>query len=388
MIGETPQSFQADVNESTITLEDFAYQLPAELIAQDPAMERDKSCLLHYDRTTKKIDHHIFHGIVSILKPSDVLVVNNTKVIPVRLIGRRANGSSVEILLIKQESGQSGLWQAMASPLKRLTKGDIVYIAGETKNHDVAVEDIFIATDGQKRLIVRLNDPDKAEQTVTLLQDAGKSPLPPYIVQSRHNTVQSRHNTVQLQDPFTREKNDLERYQTIFAKQPGAIAAPTAGLHFSSSLLDQLKAKGVLISEITLHVGPGTFKPITTSIEQHIVESEWFAISKSAVENINAAKKQGRRIIAVGTTTCRALESAAATGELQATEGSHTSLFIKPGYKFRFIDGLLTNFHLSQSSLLLLVAAFMGQQELMRTYNAAIERRYRFYSYGDAMLIV
>ncbi len=362
-----------------MALSDFAYDLPPELIAQDPATERDGSRLLCYDRKTEATAHHIFHDIVAILKSSDVLVVNNTRVIPVRLIGHKDSGVAIELLLIKQEA--SGLWQSLASPLKKLGKGDIIHVTGRTKNHSILVEDIFIAADGQKRLLVRLNDPDKGEQVFTVLQDAGKPPLPPYIVQARRNMAQ-------LQDQMIRESNDLERYQTVFAKHPGAVAAPTAGLHFASSLLDQLKARGILIYEITLHVGPGTFKPITTTIEEHSVEPEYFAISKSAAQNINAAKKQGRRVIAVGTTTCRALESAAVAGELQPTEGSYTSLFIKPGYRFQFIDGLLTNFHLSQSSLLLLVAAFMGRQELMRVYNVAIECKYRFYSYGDAMLIL
>lgn len=363
-----------------MTLSDFVYQLPPELIAQDPVAERDSSRLLYYNRQNQAVAHHIFHDIVSLLNPSDVLVVNNTQVIPVRLIGRKASGGNIEILLIKQEVGRSGLWQALAKHLKKLSKGEIIYVAGQTKTHSIIVEDIFVAADGQKRLLVKLAEPGNDKETFAILQDAGKSPLPPYIVQARHQQQQ-------LADAPERESNDLQRYQTVFAKYPGAIAAPTAGLHFSSSLLDQLKAKGILICEITLHVGPGTFKPITTSIEEHIVEPEWYTVSRSTADNINAAKREGRRIIAVGTTTCRALESAVVGGEVQATDGSYTSLFIKPDYKFKLIDGLLTNFHLSQSSLLLLVAAFMGTEKLKQVYQIAIDHKYRFYSYGDAMLI-
>ena len=279
-----------------MALSDFAYQLPLELIAQDPALKRDSSRLLYYDRKVQTIAHHIFHDIVSILKPSDVLVVNNTQVIPVRLIGRKASGSNVEIFLTKKEVGQHGLWQAMANPLKKLTRGDIINVKGKTKDHNIVVEDIFVAADGQKRLLVSLDDSGNDKQTFAILQDAGHTPLPPYIVQARQAASQSL-------DCLARENNDLERYQTVFAKHPGAIAAPTAGLHFSSSLLGQIKNKGILISEITLHVGPGTFKPITTSIEEHVVEPEWFAISETSAATINAAKMEGRRIIAVGTTS-------------------------------------------------------------------------------------
>lgn len=362
-------------------LEDFAYELPPELIAQDPAIERDKSRLLGYDRQTQKIAHHFFCDIVSILKSTDVLVVNNTQVIPVRLIGRKASGSAVELLLIKQEAGHAGVWQAMAMPLKKLKREEIIYIAGSTNKHSLTIKDIFTAADGQRRLLVKIGDSGNDEQGFAMLQDVGKPPLPPYIEQARSSQES-------FSDPIAREKNDLERYQTVFAKHPGAIAAPTAGMHFSLSLLNQLKAKGALICEITLHVGPGTFKPITTSIEKHVIEPEWYSISKLTAQNINTAKKNKQRVIAVGTTTCRALESAALSGEVQATESSSTSLFIKPGYEFKFIDGLITNFHLSKSSLLLLVAALMGKEELHRVYQIAIKHKYRFYSYGDAMLIL
>ncbi len=232
------------------------------------------------------------------------------------------------------------------------------------------------------------------DQSFAILQEAGAAPLPPYIVNARQAGVEEKESskgelgenaTNRYETKFPKNK-DLERYQTIFASEPGAVAAPTAGLHFSPDLLAAFKAKGISIYEITLHVGPGTFKPITGDIEEHSVEAEWFSISGQVCDAINNAKQAGQRVIAVGTTTCRALESACVNGKLLPQE-SYTSLFIKPGYEFKLIDGLVTNFHLSKSSLLLLVAALVGKEELMKTYQEAIEERYRFYSYGDAMLI-
>jgi S-adenosylmethionine:tRNA ribosyltransferase-isomerase len=359
-------------NRSRLNLEDFAYELPSELVAQNPVAERDQSRLLYYDRQRKNLVHYNFYDINSILKPGDVLIVNNTRVLPVRLIGKRAGGGVVELLLIRQESGCSNLWQAMAAPIKKLKPGDVICVEGKNAVHKILVENIIAAADGQRRLVVRLPGGNDKAGLFNFLQDVGLAPLPPYILRSSIDQAQA----------------DLERYQTIFAREDGAVAAPTAGLHFSSPLLALLKKNGVMVCEITLHVGPGTFKPITTNIEEHVLEPEWFAISRSVAETITTAKNYKRRVIAVGTTTCRALESATIGGELKATEGSYTSLFIKPGYQFKTIDGLVTNFHLSQSSLLLLVAALMSKEELHRAYKTAIEHKYRFYSYGDAMIIL
>ncbi len=379
-----------EIVSAELNLEDFAYQLPPELIARHPAEERDNSRLLYYNKQNKSVNHMQFSDIGTVLKAGDILVVNNTKVIPAKLIGHRQSGGGVELLLIKQEPGEPGLWQAMAMPMRKLKAGDVITIQGKENRHNIFVKDIVIAADGQKRVLIKLGSADKGDQTFTILQDAGAAPLPPYIVNARQidsgaEKIDSKDN----QAVFDKDEDieDLERYQTVFAKKPGAVAAPTAGLHFSPALLAALEKQGITICEITLHVGPGTFKPITTSIEEHVVEAEWFSIPEKVCQAINAGKKAGQRIIAVGTTSCRALESAYINGGLVAKE-SYTPLFIKPGYTFKVIDGLVTNFHLSKSSLLLLVAAFMGKDELLKTYRCAIEERYRFYSYGDAMLIL
>ena len=369
--------------KTKLDLEDFAYSLPPELIARTPAEKRDESRLLYYKRKDKSINHLSFASIGSLLKAGDVLIVNNTRVIPAKLSGHRASGGAVELLLIKKEPDKIGVWQAMAAPIKKLRVGDIIQIQGKEKKHNIHVKEIFIAEGGQKRLLIKMGDKDNEDQTFAILQDAGAPPLPPYIVNARldNNTAAQKDNLIYSQD------KDIERYQTVFAKEPGAVAAPTAGLHFSPALLASLAAQGIKIYEITLHVGPGTFKPITSSIDEHIVEPEWYSISADVCAAINASKTAGQRIIAVGTTTCRALESAFIEGQLIPST-SYTPLFIKPGYQFKLIDGLITNFHLSKSSLLLLVAAFMGRDELMRAYQTAIEERYSFYSYGDAMIIL
>ena len=392
-MSDQSEGLSADrANYNELDLEDFAYHLPPELVAQNPVEKRDGSRLLYYNRSKKTISHLKFSDIATILESGDILVVNNTRVIPAKLIGKRKSGGAVDLLLIKKEPGQAGLWQAMAMPIKKLKAGDVITINGKQKEYAISVKEIFIAADGQRRVLVSLADDNGEDQTFAILQDAGDAPLPPYIVNARHTNFE--HAGLEISEEVERsydsafpKNKDLERYQTIFAKEPGAVAAPTAGLHFSPDLIAALKAKGVLTYEITLHVGPGTFKPITTEIKHHSVEAEWFHISSEVCDALNNAKKAGRRIITVGTTTCRALESAYLDGKL-SPKAEYTSLFVKPGYQFKIIDGLITNFHLSKSSLLLLVAAFMGKDELMKTYREAIEENYRFYSYGDAMIIL
>jgi S-adenosylmethionine:tRNA ribosyltransferase-isomerase len=379
-------SIETNVDD-ILRLEDFSYELPPELIAQNPVDQRDQSRLLYYNRSKKNIRHLHFKDIANILQSGDMLVVNNTRVIPARLIGKRASGGTVELLLIKKEAGQAGVWQAMATPIRKLRVGEIISIEGQQNKYGVTVKDIFTADDGQKRLLISLANESGQDLTFAILQDVGNIPLPPYIVRARHSHFDDDGVKGKSYDSAFPKNNDLERYQTVFAREPGAVAAPTAGLHFSPDLLEILKKKGIKTLEITLHVGPGTFKPITTDIEHHFVEAEWYSITQEVCESINLAKEEGRRIIAVGTTTCRALESAFTDGKLLPQEG-HTSLFIKPGYQFKLIDGLITNFHLSKSSLLLLVAAFVGKDELMKTYKEAVEERYRFYSYGDSMIII
>ncbi len=376
-----------EIGNTKLSLDDFAYHLPPELIARHPAEKRDSSRLLYYKKAAQNISHKQFKDIGSILRAGDILVVNNTKVIPARLLAYKQSGGLVELLLIKQEPNEAGLWQAMASPIKKLKIGDILTIQGKENNHDISVREFITAIDGQRRVLIQLGSSATDDQSFNILKDAGAAPLPPYIVSARKISGESESIKSEEDNSLLANDEDLQRYQTVFAKEPGAVAAPTAGLHFSPDLLGSLKNSGIGIFEITLHVGPGTFKPIATSIEEHVVEPEWFSISSETCNAINAAKSSENRVIAVGTTTCRALESACVNGKLIAAE-SFTPLFIKPGYNFKLIDGLVTNFHLSKSSLLLLVAAFMGRDELMRTYECAIKERYRFYSYGDAMLIL
>ncbi len=367
-------------SQNEVDLEDFAYQLSPELIAKQPSVVRDQSRLLYYDKRQAALNHLVFRQIDRVLQSGDVLVVNNTKVIPARLIGKRESGGIVELLLVKKEIDNGGIWQALAERLRKLKVGEVIKVAGKKAVHEIAIEGVNIAANGQKRLLIRLGKPDGEDHSFEILHDAGMAPIPPYIVHERKEEPEAA-SKAQI-------NKDLERYQTIFAKEPGAIAAPTAALHFSPELLADLQKQGIKVCEVTLHVGPGTFKPIAENIDGHIMEPEWFAISIATTDMINAAKREGRRVIAVGTTTCRALESACINGEVVPTEGSYTSMFIKPGYQFKIIDGLVTNFHLSKSSLLLLVAALIGRDELMRAYEAAIDHKYRFYSYGDAMMIL
>ncbi len=320
----------------------------------------------------------MFADLAELLKPSDILVVNNTKVIPAKLTATRETGGSIRLLLLKPLPNQEGHWQAMVTPIRRLRSGENLSIQGNTKQFNVKVTGIITGEDGHKRLVVYLG---RQSEVFELLNDAGQAPLPPYISRSDNPDKSELISTSKRQD-------DLERYQTIFAKAPGAVAAPTAGLHFSDQVMEELKAKDITICQLTLHVGPGTFKPITDSIEKHKIESEEYSINNETASVINSAKSQGRRIIAVGTTSCRALESAAMRGSIQAKEKASTSLYIRPGFDFQIVDGLITNFHLSRSSLLLLVAAFAGHRALMNAYQVAITNNYRFFSYGDSMLIL
>lgn len=329
------------------------------------------------DRQSQDISHHQFRELPELLRPGDVLVVNDTRVIPGRLRMRRATGAQIDVLLLRPETSQPGLWHAMASGLKKLREGEALQLEPDSDSNapasaqmPVVVERIVTGPDGQKRLLVNLGSPEGA---YSLLSGRGYAPLPPYI----------RRNGNQLQ-----RTRDLERYQTVFANAPGAVAAPTAGLHFSDDILAHLKSRGVEVCQITLHVGPGTFKPITTSIEDHTIESEPFSVSANTATVVNTALSEGRRVIAVGTTSCRTIETAGAAGHVTAAAESTTSLCIRPGYAFKVTQGLITNFHLSRSSLLVLVSTFAGHDLIMRAYKEAVAHRYRFFSYGDAMLIV
>ena len=359
---------------SELTLEDFSYDLPHELIAQEPSPERSASRLMVLHRNSQEIEHRIFSDLPDYLRDGDVLVLNNTKVIPARIMAKRSSGGAVEILLLKPEANKPGIWQAMANPLRKLKVGD------RLKVETAAGQDFFISVagfaegaDGQRRALMDLGSPAEVHK---LLSTIGQAPLPPYILRERSNSSQ------------TREATDIERYQTVYASAPGAVAAPTAGLHFSNELLEKLSKQGVAICYLTLHVGPGTFKPITSTIAEHTVESEEFCISAETAELVNSRRKSGGKVLAVGTTSCRSLETAGASGSLSSHSSGTSSLYIKPGHEFRMVDSLITNFHLSRSSLLVLVSAFAGHQFIMSAYQEAITQRYRFYSYGDATLIL
>lgn len=371
MVHRSPLATTGTLNAEKLNLADFQYDLPQHLIAQDPCAVRDQSKLLWLNRDTKAISHHVFNELADLLDPSDVLVVNDTKVVPARLIAQRKSGGTVKLLLVKPEANRLGVWQAMVTPIKRLRSKEILTVTVGKKSWEIEIVDIIFAEDGHKRLLVNLG---AKHQVFDLLNSIGFAPLPPYIARERGTEV--------------KRQDDLSRYQTVYATTEGAVAAPTAGLHFSEQLLAKLKERGVTICTVTLHVGPGTFKPIENSIEDHYIEPEKYSIPASTAETINRAKGEGRRIIAVGTTSCRALESATANGALAAISNESTMLYIRPGYQFKLIDGLVTNFHLSGSSLLLLVAAFVGRDPLMKAYETAITENYRFFSYGDAMLIL
>ena len=345
---------------------DFDFDLPAELIAQEPAAQRSAARLLHLDRSTGSIAHSTIGELPNLLQPGDVIVVNNTRVFPARLIGRRVpSGGAVECLLISRlETPSPGQWEALVHPGQKLKPGARVVFEGVHTLHAEILERRFFG-----RRVIRLWT-DDGSAVDAAIDAIGHVPLPPYI--KRGDTA-----------------DDRDRYQTVFARSRGSVAAPTAGLHFTGPLLEALGARGVMVAEITLHVGYGTFQPVRVDrVEDHRLEPERYAIDDRAASLVNRALAEGRRVIAVGTTTTRTLEAVALAhnGRIVGGEGA-TGLFIYPGFEFRVIRGLLTNFHLPRSSLLLLVAAFAGHDRVRDAYAAAIAARYRFYSYGDAMLI-
>ena len=346
---------------------DFDFDLPPELIAQEPPAERGGARLLHLDRGSGAIAHTLVSALPDLLRAGDLVVVNNTLVFPARLLGRRVpSGGAVECLLVKQEPGATpDLWEALVYPGQKLKPGARVVFEGTATIHGEILERRPFG-----RRVVRLWTEDGSP--VDAAVDAiGHMPLPPYIKRDDRD-------------------DDRDRYQTLFAQERGSIAAPTAGLHFSAPLMTALKARGVEIAELTLHVGYGTFQPIRVDrVEDHRLESERYEISTAAAAAITRARAEGRRIIAVGTTTTRTLEAVARAhdGAIVAGPGE-TDLFLYPGAAFQVVGGLLTNFHLPQSSLLMLVSAFASRDRVRSAYDAAIAGRYRFYSYGDAMLVL
>ncbi|MCR5302732.1 MAG: tRNA preQ1(34) S-adenosylmethionine ribosyltransferase-isomerase QueA [Lachnospiraceae bacterium] len=337
---------------------DFYYELPPELIAQDPLSDRSSSKLLVLDNDSKRIEHRIFSDVTDYLKKGDVLVLNDTKVIPARLLGNKEDtGAAVEVFLLKRLSGDT--WETIVRPGKKLRPGArAVFGDGRLK-----CEITDSLPDGNR--IVRFEFVGVFEEILDVL---GQMPLPPYI---------------------THKLADKNRYQTVYAKNDGSAAAPTAGLHFTNELLAKIKGSGVDICFVTLHVGLGTFRPVKCEdISDHHMHSEWYSISEDSAKLINEARSRGGHVICVGTTSCRTVESAAdEKGVVHAGSGD-TDIFIYPGYRFKVLDGLITNFHLPESTLLMLVSALAGKDAIMDAYKEAIEQRYRFFSFGDAMFIL
>lgn len=340
-----------------MNVSDFDFDLPETLIAQHPVEPRDASRLMVVNRDSKTIEHHTFRDLVSLLQAGDVLVLNNTRVIPARLIGEKEGSEAkIEVLLLKRL--ELDVWEALVKPGKRLKVGQKV-LFGDGLLSGV-LEDILENGNRTLRFIY-------SGVFETLLDQLGQMPLPPYI-------------TAQLEDQ--------ERYQTVYAKERGSVAAPTAGLHFTPELLDILQRKGVEIVEILLHVGLGTFRPVKVEdIRDHAMHSEYYSVEVKAAERINRAKQEGRRIIAVGTTAARTLEAAGDQGKVVPGAG-WTDIFIYPGYTFQVVDALVTNFHFPKSTLVMLVSALAGRELILEAYEAAVLARYRFYSFGDAMLIM
>jgi S-adenosylmethionine:tRNA ribosyltransferase-isomerase len=341
----------------------FDYHLPKELIAQYPSRRRDQSRLMVLDRATREINHRKFRNIAEYLRRGDALVINNTKVFKARLMGRRSTGGQVEVFLIRRLDDDSAeRWEALAQPSRRLDEGERIHFDGS-----YGID--LVKNLGDGRWEVRF---DSSRNRQHIVARFGHVPLPQYISRSDQPT-------------------DLRRYQTVFAKaeQTGAVAAPTAGFHLTRGLLSRITGIGVKVCEITLHVGPGTFKPITAdNIEEHTVDPEFAQISESVAETLNRVRISGGRVFAVGTTSVRTLESASVRdGEIIPFSGM-VDTYIQPGHDFRMVDHLITNFHLPKSSLLVLVSAFAGREQILKAYAEAIRERYRFYSYGDAMLLL
>lgn len=335
---------------------EFYYDLPQELIAQTPADPRDSSRLLVYNRAEGSVQHKIFRDIIDFLNPGDALVINDTRVIPARLYGKKqGTGRQVEFLLLNQLSGDT--WEVILRPGRKLRPGDRVSFAEELEAEILEKQE-----DGVTKVKFCFQGSFEA-----LLDEYGNMPLPPYI---------------------TKRLEDRERYQTVYAKERGSAAAPTAGLHFTPELMENIKKKGVDIIPVLLHVGLGTFRPVKAErLEDHKMHSEYYSISEESAHRINAVKERGGRVIAVGTTSVRTLESAADQEGRVKEQSGNTDIFIYPGYRFRCVDALITNFHLPESTLLMLICAFMGKEQALEVYRLAVQEKYRFFSFGDAMFI-
>ena len=336
---------------------DFNFDLPEELIAQHPLEKRDASRLMVLDKNTGVIEHKSFHNVIEYLNEGDTLVLNNTRVMPARLIGEKeGTGGKIEFLLLKRIEGDK--WECLAKPGKRAKIGQ-TFTFGEGK---LKCKVIDIIEEGNR--IIEFSYEGIFEQ---VLDELGEMPLPPYI---------------------TEKLDDRERYQTVYSKEKGSAAAPTAGLHFTNELLEEIKSKGINIAYLTLHVGLGTFRPVKVDdINEHIMHSEYYHLDKENADIINETKKRGNRIIAVGTTSTRTLETIGDENGFVREQSGWTDIFIYPGYKYRVIDELITNFHLPESTLIMLVSALAGKENVMNAYNTAVKERYRFFSFGDSMII-
>ena len=341
-------------------VKDFYYDLPQELIAQDPLEDRSSSRLMVLDKITGEVEHRHFKDITEYLRPGDCLVLNNTKVIPARLFGvKEGTMAKIEILLLKRRQNENDIWETLVKPGKKCKIGTKIVFGEGILTGEV----VDIVEEGNR--LIQFHYEGIFEE---ILDRLGQMPLPPYI-------------THQLQD-----KN---RYQTVYAKYDGSAAAPTAGLHFTPELLQQVRDMGVEIAEVTLHVGLGTFRPVKeTDVLKHHMHSEFYKIEQSEADKINKAKKEGHRVIAVGTTSTRTLESAADENGFLTEKSGWTEIFIYPGYQFKVIDALITNFHLPESTLVMLVSALAGREHVLAAYETAVEEKYRFFSFGDAMFIV
>lgn len=338
--------------------EDFYFDLPEELIAQDPLEDRSSSRLLVLDKETGKVEHHVFREIIDYLQEGDCLVINDTKVIPARLIGSKiGTDAKIEVLLLKRK--ENDVWETLVKPGKKAKVGTRISFGDGLLVGEV----VDIVEEGNR--LIHFEYEGIFEE---ILDQLGQMPLPPYI---------------------THQLEDKNRYQTVYAKHSGSAAAPTAGLHFTPELLKEIEEKGVQIARVTLHVGLGTFRPVKVdNILEHHMHSEFYQIDEEAAEKINRAKESGHRVICVGTTSCRTIESAAdKNGKLHATNG-WTEIFIYPGYEFKVLDCLITNFHLPESTLVMLVSALAGREQVLSAYEEAVKEKYRFFSFGDAMMIV
>ncbi|CCO07226.1 tRNA preQ1(34) S-adenosylmethionine ribosyltransferase-isomerase QueA [Desulforamulus hydrothermalis] len=337
---------------------DFDYHLPEQLIAQEPLEKRDQSRLMVVHRDNRPLEHKVFRDLVEYLRPGDVLVMNESKVLPARIYGTKTStGAKIEVLLLRQIAERR--WEALVKPGKKARVGDMLDFGEGSMTGS-----ILDHTEAGGRII----EFSHREPFLQVLERLGTMPLPPYI-----------------KKPLA----DRQRYQTVYARQEGSAAAPTAGLHFTHELLDEIRSMGVKTVTVLLHVGLGTFRPVQTEdIEQHVMHSEYYEIAPQAAEEINKAKEQGGRVIAVGTTSVRTLETAGNAKGLVLPGSGMTDIFIYPGYKFKIIDGLITNFHLPKSTLLMLVSALAGREKILAAYRTAVQEKYRFFSFGDAMLII